>query len=161
MIEVVLAFARSVSRIFPDDFVTRWRPAIGRTLRQVQRSSRTSHLDIRRSAQIVRIEESCQLATRLRDYLQEPIDMLKLDIEGSETEVLMDCADLLINVANIGMEYHAFIDRPQELHIILRLLAQAGFRVYIESVNTVAHPLVRQHEYQGMDTQITIFGYRP
>src|SRR5581483_9772890 len=32
---------------------------------------------------------------RLRDFLDRPVDLLKIDIEGAETEVLRDCADRL------------------------------------------------------------------
>ncbi|MGB7339679.1 MAG: FkbM family methyltransferase, partial [Phototrophicaceae bacterium] len=33
-----------------------------------------------------------------RDYLQQPVDFIKMDIEGAEYEVLKHCADLLVNV---------------------------------------------------------------
>ena len=42
---------------------------------------------------------------RLRNYLTRKVDFLKIDIEGSEYEVLVDCADLLKNVEFLFVEY--------------------------------------------------------
>src|SRR5260370_5415872 len=52
-------------------------------------------------------------ACRLRDYLDQPVDLLKVDIEGAEAQVLPDCEDRLHNVRNIIVESHDFIDKPQ------------------------------------------------
>ena len=52
---------------------------------------------------------------RLRDYLGERIDLLKLDIEGSELPVLEDCADALGAVQAMTIDLHEFdptIGRP-------------------------------------------------
>ena len=68
---------------------------------------------------------------RLRDYLCEPIDFLKIDIEGAETEVIIDCADSLEYVNRLFVEYHSFIAQPQTLDQILTVLRHAGFRVQI------------------------------
>src|SRR5207249_9703948 len=76
---------------------------------------------------------------RLRDYLQRPVALLKLDIEGAETEVLRDCADLLTNAEHIFVEHHSFLDRPQDLHIVINLLQQAGFRLFIEAAAPQVH----------------------
>ncbi len=43
---------------------------------------------------------------RLRNYLDRRVDLLKLNIEGAETEVLEDCSDLLGSVDNLVVEYH-------------------------------------------------------
>ena len=42
---------------------------------------------------------------RLRDYLKEPVDFLKMNIEGAEWEVLEDSADLLRQVQEMVIEY--------------------------------------------------------
>lgn len=99
---------------------------------------------------------------RLRDYLGERIDFLKLDIEGAECEVLEDCADRLSNVGNIFCEYHSFVDRPQCLGRLLSILADAGFRVHLHCGGAHSHtPFVRFEAIpNGMDMQMNIFGVR-
>src|SRR3990172_6752386 len=51
---------------------------------------------------------------RLRNSLEDRIDFLKIDIEGAEHQVLMDCADLLHNVENIFIEYHSHFKEQQQ-----------------------------------------------
>jgi len=69
---------------------------------------------------------------RLRDFLDQKIDFLKIDIEGAEYAVLKDCKDKLHNVENLFIEYHVFNKEEQRLEEILSLLKQAGFRYYIK-----------------------------
>src|SRR5262249_43438782 len=38
---------------------------------------------------------------RLRDYLTQRVDLLRLDIEGAEVDVLLDCAEFLGQVQNL------------------------------------------------------------
>jgi hypothetical protein len=45
-------------------------------------------------------------SVRLRDYLDKPIEMLKIDIEGPEYNT-KDCEDVLFNVSYIFIEYHS------------------------------------------------------
>ena len=97
---------------------------------------------------------------RLRDYLDQHVDMLKLDIEGAETEVLTDCADKLGNVERIFVEYHSFVGQPQSLHTVTGILAAAGFRVQVQSINVCPHPFIERPVYFGMDMQLNIYGYR-
>lgn len=104
-------------------------------------------------------------SVRLRDYLlrETRIDMLKIDIEGAETDVLVDCADALAHVRNLFIEYHAYIGHPQTLGLITRLLENHGFRYYIDSNQSRVRPLVN-HRYRGndlMDLQLNISAYRP
>ena len=97
---------------------------------------------------------------RLRDYLGEPVDLLKLDIEGAEIEVLQDCADHLGAVERIYVEYHSFADRPQQLHALLRLLADAGFRVHVASISAPLQPFVDRPINSGFDLQLHVFAMR-
>lgn len=98
--------------------------------------------------------------TRLREHLMEPIDFLKLDIEGAEAEVLKDCADLLNNVENLFVEYHSFANEPQELATIINILSQSGFRLHIHPPATSPQPFCQRNIYFGMDMQLNIFGFR-
>lgn len=97
---------------------------------------------------------------RLRDYLQGPIDFLKIDIEGAETEVILDCKDSLKNVNNLFIEYHSFVEKPQTLHLIILVLSELGFRVHIHPPVTSPHPFVSRNVHMGMDMQLNIFAFR-
>ena len=97
---------------------------------------------------------------RLRDHLHTQVDFLKLDIEGAETEVLVDCAPLLRNVENLFIEYHSFADRPQTLHTIISIVGDAGFRVHIHPPVTSPQPFIHRDINCGMDMQLNIFAFR-
>lgn len=97
---------------------------------------------------------------RLRDYLDRRVDLLKIDIEGAETEVLKDCVDVLGNVDNLFVEYHSFVDGPQTLHEITDILAKAGFRLHIHPPVTSPQPFIRRNVHLGMDMQLNIFAFR-
>lgn len=103
----------------------------------------------------------CQVqAVRLRSYLQEPVDFLKLDIEGAETCVLEDCRDLLGNVSNIFIEYHSFAERPQSLPQLLEILQASGFRLYLDSFSHSPRPFMHHDLHLGMDLLVNVFGFR-
>lgn len=98
---------------------------------------------------------------RLRDYLGgRRVDLLKLDIEGAETEVLLDCADRLGNVERLFVEYHSFAQEPQTLHTITSLLAEAGFRLHIHPNITSPRPFMSRDLYGGTDLLLNIFAFR-
>jgi FkbM family methyltransferase len=60
----------------------------------------------------------------LSNYVDGRIDVLKVDVEGSELALLRGAGDSLRNVRSIFMEYHRVPEAP--LHEVLRLLAEAG-----------------------------------
>jgi FkbM family methyltransferase len=97
---------------------------------------------------------------RLRDLLDRDVDLLKLDIEGSETEVLRDCASELYRVRNLFVEYHSYRNQPQTLDEISGILKAAGFRVYLESDQSIRQPFLWQPVSWGMDMRLNIFAYR-
>jgi FkbM family methyltransferase len=98
---------------------------------------------------------------RLRDYLTRKIDFLKIDIEGPEIEVLLDCDGLLENVQNLFVEYHSDPKKTQDLDILLSLLKKAGFRIYIkEAWNNLPLPFMRKDYNPFYDLQLNIFAYR-
>lgn len=104
--------------------------------------------------------KSCVSAVRLKPYLTEHVDFLKLDIEGAELEVLLDCADLLPNVRHVFVEYHSFAGEEQRLDVLLRLLKASGFRVYIQTAICPPQPFVATPDYLGMDLQLNVFAKR-
>lgn len=99
-------------------------------------------------------------AVALRDYLDESIDLLKLDIEGAEFIVLKDCSDRLCNVRNLFVEYHSFQHEPQRLDELLALIRQAGFRIQVQTEFCAPRPFLGLEERVGMDLQLNIFGIR-
>jgi FkbM family methyltransferase len=97
----------------------------------------------------------------LSTYINKPVDFLKLDIEGAETEVLLECKDKLHLVKNIFVEYHSFINKPQQLDVILNLLSNAGFRYHIKESFVRRKPFIdKALACENMDMAITVFAYR-
>lgn len=111
-----------------------------------------------------RATETAQLidvaTVRLRDYLDQPIDLLKLDIEGAEAEVLNDCRDKLNGVEQIFVEYHSFLGREQNLDQIFSVLKDNGFRIHVKSELVAERPFVDDYSYAGMDNSLNMFAYR-
>ncbi len=99
-------------------------------------------------------------ACAMRTYLQEPVDLLKLDIEGAEVDVIVDCRAELENVQNLFVEYHSFADRPQRLSEMTAALTDAGFRYQIQTQYASKQPLLTREHQLGMDLQLNVFAYR-
>ena len=97
---------------------------------------------------------------RLRNYIDRKVDFLKIDIEGAETDVLKDCQDLLLNVENLFVEYHSFVDKPQTLHLILEILHKNGFRVHVHPELISRTPFIKRRTLAKFDLQLNIFAYR-
>jgi FkbM family methyltransferase len=98
--------------------------------------------------------------TDLKKYLNKPVDMLKIDIEGSEVDVIPDCEENLRNVKNLFVEFHSFVDQEQRLSEILRSLKKAGFRYHLQPELVAKRPFIDQVEDNGMDNRVNIFAYR-
>lgn len=99
-------------------------------------------------------------AARLKDYLQQPVDFLKLDIEGAEYEVIKDCANDIGKVNNLFIEYHGFFSKLGELNHILEIISLNGFSYYIkEAAKVYPTPFYRQ-EQPIYDIQLNIFCFK-
>lgn len=98
---------------------------------------------------------------RLSSYLESPVDLLKIDIEGAEFEVLKDCREFLSNVKNLFVEAHTFPDRPQRLAELFTLIEESGFRVHIHSSMEESQPFLSVSEHNGKDLRLNLFCYRP
>jgi len=96
---------------------------------------------------------------RLKDYLTREVDFLKIDIEGAEYKVLADCAGALQQVKNLFIEYHSMANDPQNLHLILQIVHDAGFRYHIKEAYTTPFPFIERKLNFGMDLQLNIFCY--
>lgn len=67
-------------------------------------------------------------AWRLRDLIaKEPVDLLKLDIEGAERAVLEDCVGVLENVRAICLDLHEVDPGRRHTAAVLDLLSREGF----------------------------------
>jgi FkbM family methyltransferase len=70
---------------------------------------------------------------RLRDLLDaEPIDLLKLDIEGAEDQVLADCEPALHRVRAMIIDLHEFDAGDRRAPCVLGRLTRAGFTYAID-----------------------------
>jgi FkbM family methyltransferase len=97
-------------------------------------------------------------AVRLAPYLEEPVDFLKMDIEGAEEAVLVSVADRLHNVQRLFVEYHGFAGEAQRLPEFLTLLSYVGFRYYITTAYDFRRkPFLDIGDHCGMDVQLNIF----
>ena len=67
-------------------------------------------------------------AVRLFDWLDEPIDLLKLDVEGAELPILEDCRERLHNVRAVSIDLHEFNPGRRQTGAVFDLLASAGFQ---------------------------------
>jgi len=68
----------------------------------------------------------------LSEFLHDPINFLKLDIEGPEAEVLEEAAPLLHRIENLFCEYHEGLGLGGDrLERILSVLHKAGFDVHL------------------------------
>lgn len=70
-------------------------------------------------------------SVRLSSYLDRPIDLLKLDIEGAEEEVVRECSRRLSAVRNLILEYHGTpkTNPTNRFEEIVKLLKDAGFKL--------------------------------
>jgi FkbM family methyltransferase len=73
-------------------------------------------------------------ARRLSQYLDDPVDLLKIDIEGSEREVLEEIAAKLGRVRRVFVEVHSRSGAPQPTAAVLAVLQTAGFRCYLHQI---------------------------
>jgi len=98
-------------------------------------------------------------AVTLDSLVNDPIDFLKMDIEGAETDVLLSF-NRLDRLARIFVEYHSFLRQTQRLDELLARLRGAGFRTLIQTQYCPALPFHAQHPQADMDLQLNIFAER-
>jgi FkbM family methyltransferase len=97
-------------------------------------------------------------AYSLIDYLHDPVDFLKLDIEGAEFEVLKNIEEYMDKIAKLFIEYHGSFSQTNELIAILDMVQKAGFYVYIkEACNVYPTPFYINSKHTQFDVQLNIF----
>jgi FkbM family methyltransferase len=88
---------------------------------------------LRRDWGTQRSDQSIQVKTvPLADYIDRPVDYLKIDIEGAELEVMTSIQPCLHLVQAVGLEFHGTGHRARnDEQELVRLLREAGFEVSI------------------------------
>jgi FkbM family methyltransferase len=89
----------------------------------------------------------------LSGYLDEPVDFLKLNIEGFELDVLREAESKLANVRELVFEYHGWPGTPQRLGPLLDLIDRAGFRYLVNHFDYETNGTVRPPFTLRRDTQ--------
>lgn len=96
-------------------------------------------------------------AVSMGNLLNEPVDFLKLDVEGSEFEILKSCQGKLEMVEKAFIEYHSRSDMPQDLNDLLTILHDSGFRYYITAPSVFSpEPFKEIKTYNGIDMVLNI-----
>lgn len=96
---------------------------------------------------------------KLDDLIENQIDLLKVDIEGAETEVICT-SEKLNDISHLFIEYHSLKNTEQSLARLLEKLASNGFRYYIQTQFCSDRPLIEEKLQCGMDLQLNIFAKR-
>jgi FkbM family methyltransferase len=91
----------------------------------------------------------------LDEILDQEVDFLKIDIEGAETDVIIESKNLN-KVKNMFVEYHSFSSKAQCLHNLLAKISDEGFRYHITTVFSSKNPFLSTDNYLGMDLQLNI-----
>jgi len=101
-------------------------------------------------------------ATRLKEILSQPVDFLKIDIEGAEYQVLKDIKDQLFLVNVMFLEYHGTFEQNNELIEMLEWVRAAGFSFYIkEAAELNPTPFYSKNKANtDFDVQLNIFCFR-
>jgi FkbM family methyltransferase len=101
-------------------------------------------------------------ALRLKDFLQQKVDFLKIDIEGAEYQVIKDISEDLKNVNCMFLEYHGTYRQNQELIEILDIIHKSGFSFYIkEAASVYDRPFMKEKNGDwNYDVQLNIFCHR-
>lgn len=108
------------------------------------------------------LEEVKVKVETLLPYIEgHKVALLKLDIEGAEGRVLKSIQNNLENVDRIFIEYHSFVNQPQDIDEILAILRDQGFRMHINTPGLSSKsPFYKLNTYNGMDMQINIYAFR-
>jgi FkbM family methyltransferase len=92
------------------------------------------HADASAGGQVTSAEATGSISVeRLSDYIQGPVDFVKLNIEGQELPVLTDleASGAVGHIKRIVLEYHGWAGGRQLLGDILNLLDRNGFRYLV------------------------------
>jgi FkbM family methyltransferase len=103
-------------------------------------------------------------SVRLRSYLADTVDLLKLDVEGAEFALIEDCGEALRNARNIVMEVHAMDGGPVRIGHMLARLEDLGFRYVLGDLHQATWlPVQTPPPFEHCRTEkfiLTVFAWR-
>jgi FkbM family methyltransferase len=97
---------------------------------------------------------------RLSEFLDEPVDLVKLDVEGAEEDVLADLVEsgAIARVEQLVVEYHHHLDPARDfLGAFLERLRAQGFRYQLAARERVARRAALTPQHQD----VLVHAYRP
>lgn len=95
--------------------------------------------------------------TTLGSYLQNPVDFLKIDIEGAEKFIFEDFKRNILNLDYIFLEYHSFVNEPQYLSKYLNVFEANGYRYFIEDEFKKTSHFINKKVSLNQDMQLNIW----
>lgn len=95
----------------------------------------------------------------LSSLLADPVDFLKMNIEGVELEVLREAADRLRLVEQMVIEYHGFAGTTQYLHDLLALLHALGYRYLVHDFDAMTNATTKPPFHLDADTTFFLLVY--
>jgi len=97
----------------------------------------------------------------LCDYLNQPVDLIKMDIEGAEYEVINHVSNELKNVKAMSIECHLDQMTVVQFGKLLKVLSEAGFQISMNSYSSW-RDLIRQPPVQinHHETYIVVSAWR-
>jgi FkbM family methyltransferase len=79
----------------------------------------------------------------LRTLLEEPVDFLKMNVEGAELDILVEAQDGIRQIDQMVIEYHHLPGLPRTFHRLLALLDDAGFEYLVNAFDKATNPGVQ------------------
>jgi FkbM family methyltransferase len=81
-------------------------------------------------------------SVRLKELIEQEhsIDFLKMDIEGAETDVIIDCKNVLKKIEYLFIEHHSFSEDSRPIEIILNILSENKFKYHLRTVSETGSP---------------------
>lgn len=96
---------------------------------------------------------------RLSEYLDRPVDFMKMNVEGAELSALEGAGERLGLVDQMVIEYHHLPGLPRDLHKILELLEARGFDYLINDFDSETNPEVNPPVSISRDTRYFLLIY--
>lgn len=103
-------------------------------------------------------------ATRLSDWIDGPVDLLKLDIEGSEYDVIADLSQSgrLAQVKTLICEVHGNPSTQQRFATLWEQLTAAGFRLSLRDARVGGNPRDTPFSViSGVYYAVVVYAWRP
>ncbi len=93
--------------------------------------------------------------TRLSNYIHSEVDFLKLNVEGSELNVLIDLHEQnkFKYIPQLCLEWHSFTRQKQNLDKVLSILERNDYKYFVSHFNHKINPLLRSPTRMKRDSQ--------